>query len=53
VSRGCEIVKPPSKGWVRLPHFRVWFTAFPGIVPKRADNAIFKLTLGKIQPAPS
>ena len=24
-----------------------------GIVPKRADNAIFKLTLGKIQPAPS
>jgi hypothetical protein len=24
-----------------------------GIVPKRADYAIFKLTLGKIQPAPS
>jgi hypothetical protein len=34
--------------WIRQISPMIW-----GIVPKRADNAIFKLTLGKIQPAPS
>jgi DDE family transposase len=50
-SFGCGL--SPLPAWVRHEK-RVWlWVTAKGIVPKRADYAIFKLTLGKIQPVPS